>query len=119
MELYDTVRCFAEVPGAGLLGNGESQTKDFGCRCKRFTIDHAGRLIHHCPVYDSGEPFAQSASYQDTIVPIHRDGRLSDEDEAGRYRVYCCRFTVGTLQWGKPWEELTEAQREYAVTVKS
>jgi hypothetical protein len=119
MGLFDTVRCFAEVPGAELLGNEEFQTKDFGCRFEHFTINRQGLLVHHRPVYTSRVPFARPSSYRDVIVPIHRDARLFGPIDSSEGRSFCARFSDGVLQWVKPWEELSEVQREYAVTVES
>lgn len=119
MGLFDTVRCFAKVPGAEMLGDREFQTKDFGCRLDRFTIDADGRLIHHARVDGTGPFFDRPFEFRDVVVPIHRDARLSGPDASGEYRSFYARFTDGILQWVKLWDELTEEQREYAVIVES
>ncbi|WP_145029429.1 hypothetical protein [Caulifigura coniformis] len=117
--MSDTVRCYTEVPGAELLGTGEFQTKDFGCRFDYFTIDKEGRLIHHQRTFDAeGMPLPRTPD-RDVIAPIHRDVRLYGRDAVGNHRDYCARFTDGRPQWVKPWDELSELQREYSVIVES
>lgn len=119
MALIDTVRCSAKVPVAEVLGDREFQTKTFGCRFDRFTIDGAGRLIHPCRIERTVPLDDRPFEYRDIVVPIHRDVRLFGPDAMGTFRAFCARLTDGILQWGKFRDELTEEQREYAVTIKS
>jgi len=119
MGLIDTVRCHAKVPGSELLGDGEFQTRDFGCRFERFTIDESGRLIHHLPTREWDGNFLKTVSIEDIVVPIHRDVRLFGPVDLDGGSNFYARFTDGILQWVMPWEELTEEQREYAVVVES
>jgi hypothetical protein len=118
MGLSDTVRCYADVPGAELLGDGEFQTRDLGCRFDHFSIDNQGRLIHQRRMFTEASPDLL-VSQESIVVPIHRDVRLDGRDASGNYGTYCARFTDGILQWVKPWNELSELQRVYAVIVES
>jgi hypothetical protein len=119
MGLIDTIRCQATAPGSELLGDREFQTKGLGCRFDTFTINPAGRLIHHrTQVNGRSIPFKTVLDI-DVIAPIHRDLRLTGDDGSGNLCDFVARFTDGRLEWVKPWDAFTEVEQEYLVAGES
>jgi hypothetical protein len=115
--MYDTVYCNADLPAGHPESERTFQTKSL-FRCPdQLTITKEGRLVLHAcrheRAQDSAEPFPPMARVPegDVDLEFHGDIRLTGMIDS-KLIEYGARFTHGTLEWIRPWSELTEMQRE-------
>jgi hypothetical protein len=116
MGMFDDVYCEADLP-PGYSGSERAfQTKSlFNC-LDQLTITREGRLVLHACRYESapqaeGElPSMVRIPGGDVDLEFHGDVRLSALVD-DKLVEYVARFTHGTLEWIRPWPELSDIHR--------
>jgi hypothetical protein len=114
MGMFDHVTCELPMPDGREVIKDSFQTKSLWCCMDLFTITAAGRLIFHKRRYhcagekdERGKPLMPEY-VADIDLEYHGDIEiygLSSDKTGVRYAV---RFTHGTVEWIRPFEELTE-----------
>jgi len=113
MGIYDDVHCEADLPSgySGLERTFQSKSL-FRC-LDRLTITKEGRLVLHAfryqPAQEAGDllPLMTRIPAGDIDLEFHGDIRLTSTME-DQFAEYVARFTHGTLEWIRPWSEVSE-----------
>jgi len=121
--MFDYVTCELPMPDGRQVVKDSFQTKSLWCSMDHFTITAQGRLIYHRCRY---EPAAdreikpgmivlqhKPVAIEDTDIDYHGDLEIhgsAPDDDCVRYAV---RFTHGTVEWIRPWEDLPEIHRTW------
>jgi hypothetical protein len=114
--MCDTVYCEADLPAGHPESERTFQTKSLFPCLDELTITKEGRLILHACRYerapDAAErlPLLVRVPEGDVDLEFHGDIRLTSTIES-KLVEYAARFTHGTLEWIRPWLELTDIQR--------
>ena len=110
MGMFDYVRCEAALPDDRAAGEPDFQTKSLWCSMDQFTITAAGRLIYHKRRYSTAsnthslEPIHVADIDMDYHGDLEMHGTTRDDD----FVRYVVRFTHGTVEWIRPFEELPD-----------
>lgn len=116
MGMFDDVYCEADLPTRHPEGQRAFQTKSLFCCLDRFTITKEGRLVLHESRFESlaeaanGLPVLARIPVGDVDTDFHGDIRLTSTAE-NHFIEYAARFTHGSLEWIRPWSEITEFHR--------
>ena len=112
MGMFDDVFCEADLPSGHTGSDRAFQTKSLFCCLDRLTITKEGRLILHAFHYEpAGEPgtlpLMKRVPEGDLDTEFHGDIRLTSMAE-DHLAEYVARFTHGTVEWIRPWSEISE-----------
>lgn len=113
MGMFDDIYCEADLPSGHPQAEREFQSKSLFCCMDRLTITKQGRLILHAVHYEPvvGEPgtlpLMKRVPEGDIDTKFHGDIRLTSMAER-HFADYVARFTHGTLEWIRPWSEISE-----------
>jgi hypothetical protein len=116
MGMFDDVHCEADLPPGHPESGREFQTKSLLCCMDQFTITKEGRLVLHTFRYQPageamhGLPLMDRIPVADVDTEFHGDIRLIATAGDGLVE-YVARFTHGTLEWIRPWSEISEIQK--------
>jgi hypothetical protein len=117
MGMFDDVHCEADLPPGHPTSGRDFQTKSLLCCLDQFTITKEGRLVLHAFRYQSageavdGLPSMDRIPAGDIDTEFHGDIRLIAT--VGDRIEYVARFTHGTLEWIRPWSEISEIQQSF------
>jgi len=116
--MFDYVECAANLPGNPPIAGRQFQTKSLYRGLDHFTISSEGRLIFHSVRYESS-PAKGPLPFTTAIIPtgdidldFHGDIKLTADEED--MQEYVARFTHGTLEWVRPFADLSEAEQALA-----
>jgi hypothetical protein len=118
MGIFDSILCEADLPPDHPEGERLFQTRSLNGGMDRFTITREGRLVLHACRYEpadskgNGIPMFSRISVGDVDTDFHGDIRLTSTAE-DRDIEYAARFTHGTLEWIRPWSELSEMHQNF------
>lgn len=123
MGMFDEVKCNMPLPDGRTPPGSWFQTKSLCCSMAQYTITEAGRLIFHKRQYETdGEwearpgitlPKYKLVHEEELDMDYHGDismCRLKDDDSFVEYAV---RFTHGTVEWIRPYDELPEIHKTW------
>jgi hypothetical protein len=117
MGMFDELRCEADLPSGHPATARDFQTKSLLKCLDNYTITKEGRLILHSCHYESvgetenGFPQMNRIDTGDVDTEYHGDIRFYTT--IGETSVdYVARFTHGTLEWIRPWSELSELHQQ-------
>ncbi len=116
MGLFDDVYCEADLPAGHPPSERSFQTKSLFNALEQLKITKDGRLLlaaippqEPLGVWD-GLPLMTRTREQDIDLEFHGDVILVTTFET-QFIQYVARFTHGTLEWIRPWSELSEIHR--------
>jgi hypothetical protein len=121
--MFDYVRCDALLPD-DFVGEGhEFQTKDLWRAMFQFVITANGRLIYRKQTHESLPdreirpgmflPQYKLVHEEPVDMEYHGDIELCGRTKDNRVLNYVARFTHGTLEWVRPYEELSEIHKSW------
>ena len=123
MGMFDYLRCELPMPDGRKVLEDSFQTKSLWCSMDRFTITSQSRLIYHpCRHECIGEheirpgvmfPQYRRVPLDDVDVEYHGDLEIHGTTPDDDFVHYVVRFTHGTVEWIRPFEELPEAHRTW------
>lgn len=119
MGMFDEVKYNAPFPDDRVKPGMWFQTKSLGCGLLHYTINEQGRLIYNRHHYeeDTGHEIREGGvilptfnliKVEDIDTEYHGDIRLYGTAKEDAWLDYVARFTHGTLEWSRPFEELSE-----------
>jgi hypothetical protein len=113
--MFDEVTCELPMPDGRQVTSDCFQTKSLWSCMDLFTITAAGRLVFHKRRYSlRGEPNAGPPEHvADIDMDYHGDIEIHGKATDGSYLSYAVRFTNGTVEWIRPFEELPELHRAW------
>jgi hypothetical protein len=117
MGMFDYLECAANLPGNLPISGRQFHTRSLYGVMARFTITAEGRLLFHSfrcehPAAPGRGPFMIPAPIGDIDLEFHGDIKLTaDEEDLHEYVV---RFTHGTLEWVRPFTDLSEPEQMLA-----
>jgi hypothetical protein len=118
MGMFDDVHCEADLPPGNPGLGREFQTKSLLCCLDQFTITKEGRLVLHAFRYQpageamDGLPKMDRIPAPDIDTEFHGDILLTGRSGDGLVE-YVARFTHGSLEWIRPWPEISEIQQSF------
>mgnify|MGYP001806609543 CR=1 FL=1 len=115
--MFDDVTCEYPLPDGREVSGRAFQTKSLWCCMDRFTVTAAGRLIFHQHQYPEpgvgdtrlGRPWHVA----DVDLNYHGDLDLYGIDTAGREARYVARFTHGSVEWVRPYDDISAVPRAW------
>jgi hypothetical protein len=116
MGLFDDVFCEADLPAGHPPSERSFQTKSIFNALEQLTITKGGRIMlvataaQDQPKVWDGLPFVTRTRERDIDLEFHGDVILVTTFET-QFIKYVARFTHGTLEWIRPWSELSEVHR--------
>lgn len=115
MGFFDYLSCEMPLPDRREVSKDAFQTKAFWHCMDHFTITPTGRLIFHKRRYSlRGEPGAGPPEHiGDIDMDYHGDIEIHGTTKDGSWLNYAVRFTRGTVEWIRPFEELPELHRKW------
>jgi hypothetical protein len=115
MGMFDEVHCDLRIPDGRDVLKDSFQTKSLWCSLDRFTITAAGRLIYHQHRYVSGPDVIplEPVHVADIDMNYHGDMELHGVTKGHVFVSYAVRFTHGTVEWIRPFEELPELHQQW------
>jgi hypothetical protein len=121
MGMFDEVKCEAPFPDPRMDPERLLQSKSLACCMDRYTITREGRLIYHRHHYEEGPsrevrqelilPTRKLTHVENIDTEYHGDIRLYGNGKEGAWLDYVARFTHGTLDWIRPFEDMTETHK--------
>jgi hypothetical protein len=113
MGMFDHVTCELPMPDGRELAKDSFQTASLHCLMDLFTITAAGRLIfHQRRYYAASGPGARMPEHvADIDMNYHGDIEICGTSSDGQLAWYAVRFTLGTLEWIRPFDALSESDR--------
>ena len=117
MGMFDYLECASRLPGDPPIVGKKFQTSSLYRVLGHFTINEQGRLIYHSVRYETQEgkgplPYMKAIPTGDIDLDFHGDIKLTPDDDDAEFVV---RFTHGVVEWVRPFEELSEAERMLAI----
>ena len=115
MGMFDEIRCELAMPEDREALKNSFQTKSLWCSMDLFTITASGRLIYHKRRYSlasDGTP-RLAEHVADIDMDYHGDIEIHGAGTDGTSLCYAVRFTHGTVEWIRNFEELPEIQRTW------
>jgi len=123
--MFDYITCELPMPDGRELVKDSFQTKSLYCTSDDFTITAQGRLIHHVCRYDPDEdteilpgiriPQYRRVPVEDIDMDYHGDIEIHGATRDDGYFRYAVRFTHGTVEWIRPFDELPLPHRTWLV----
>jgi len=118
MGMFDYVECAADLAGHPPIAGGKFQSRSLYRVLGRFTITSEGRLIYHAVRYEStgpAKPLPRMVAIPEEDIELTFHGDILLTAEEGELEEYVVRFTHGVVEWVRPFEEFSEAERMLAV----
>ena len=123
MGMFDDVKCDAPFPDDRAAPGSWFQSQSLACCMFRYSITEQGRLIYHRSHYEAG-PDRKTASgatwptfklvhVEDIDMDYHGDIQLYGNAKDDTWLDYVARFTHGTLESIRPYEELSEIHKTW------
>jgi len=111
--MFDYVTCELPLPDGRHVPKDSFQTKSLWCSMDLFTITASGRLIFHKRRYYL---FSEANSRPpehicDLDMNYHGDIKILGTAKDGSLACYAVRFTHGTVEWIRSFEQLPELHR--------
>jgi hypothetical protein len=115
--MFDYLECAPDLPGNPPISGRKFQTKSLYRVMGRFTITREGRLTFHSfrrehPMEPGRGPLPVPGMAGDIDLDFHGDIKLTPDDE--ELQEFVVRFTRGTLEWVRPFDDLSEQQQMLA-----
>ncbi len=113
MGTFDDIYCETDLPPGHPESARSLQTKSLFRCLNRLTITKEGRLVLHAcryepsPAAQERPPLWARVPEGDVDLQFHGDIRRTSTAES-KLIEYAARFTHGTLEWIRPWSELSE-----------
>ncbi len=121
MGMFDHVTCELPMPDGREVVKDSFQTRSLYCVMVRFTITAQGRLIHNICRYEQDTEIASGVRIpqyrrvpvEDVDMDYHGDIEINGVTRDDGYFRYAVRFTHGTVEWIRPFDELPELHRTW------
>ncbi len=111
--MFDHVSCELPMPDGREVVKDSFQTKSLWCCLDLFTITAAGRLIFHKRRYSLASATEPPAPVHvaDIDMEYHGDIEIYGSTRDQEFVRYAVRFTHGTVEWIRPYEQLPEVHQ--------
>lgn len=123
MGMFDEVKCNMPLPDGRVSPGSWFQTKSLCCCMGKYTITAEGRLISHKYRYDiegtwDARPGVMLPKYNpvhigDVDMDYHGDISMCASTKDDTFVEYVVRFTHGTVEWIRPYDELPEIHKTW------
>lgn len=123
MGMFDEIVWEQPLPDGRVPAGSVFQTKSLRRLMNRFTLTKEGRLIEHVVRYVMVErdpakpaqlqPALRAVPIGDVDTNYHGDILITAIQAEGRWVEYVGRFTHGALEWAKPLEALSDADKRW------
>lgn len=115
--MFDTIRCEMRMPDRQQVLECYFQTKSLWCSMDLFTITAEGRLIYHKRRYfeASDEKALSPVHVADIDLDYHGDIEIHGVTLDSVFLRYAVRFTHGTVEWIRNFDDLPEIHQTWLV----